>query len=126
MKTLRKSSLITVIILSAWLWTTFSYSMQVKCCCFPQNKCRCSEKKQSEQSSPRHKNHQEVNHHHQKDNHYHPEDNYHQGENQCHQEDNDCSCTKCGISDTQEAALKIYLTEKEKKQVLALGQVILE
>ncbi len=113
MKSLRKSSLITLIFLGIWLSTTFSYSMQPECCCFFQNKCRCSEKKHAELLSPRHKKHQEVKDHHQR-------------KNQCHQEDNNCSCTKYCDYDAKEAVLKVYLTVKEKKQILALGQDILE
>lgn len=127
MKSLRKYPLITVIFLSAWLWTTFSYSMQAACCCFPQNKCKCSEKRYAERLSLGHNNHQEVKNHHQKVNHCYPEDTRnHQGENPCHQDDNHCSCIKCGNSDTEEAVLKIYLTGKEKNQVLTLEQNILE
>jgi hypothetical protein len=45
-KFLRKSSVVTVIILGAWLWTTCAYSIQVQCncCSHKEHKCCCNEK----------------------------------------------------------------------------------
>ncbi|MBW2222004.1 MAG: hypothetical protein JRF22_05690 [Deltaproteobacteria bacterium] len=122
MKFFRKSSLITILSLGIWLWTSFSFSMLAECSCYFQDECQCvcSEKIQAKQLSLKHRKHQENNCCHQENNHY-----YQEGD-QCHQEDKQCSCTKCGKSDTKEAALKVYLTGKEKKQVLTPGQDILE
>ena len=45
-KFLRKSSVIILMYLGVWLWTTCAYSMQVQCiCCFHKEyKCCCNEK----------------------------------------------------------------------------------
>ena len=115
MKSLRKSSLITVLFLGTWLWTTLTYATQVVCSCCSQkvHQCVCREESHAEQLLLKHENHQEVK-------------NHHQGEHQCHQEDNNCSCTKSGNSGPEEATLKTYLPGKEKKQVLTPSQDILE
>jgi hypothetical protein len=122
MKYLRKSPLIIVLFLGTWLWTTFSYSITVECSCCSHNDYQrgCSKKGCEDQLSLTHKKHQEGNHNHQKDNNYHPEDKNH------HQEDKNCSCIKCGNPYADEMVLKVYLTGKEKKQVLTFGQDILE
>lgn len=122
MKHSKKSPIITILFLGIWLWTSFSFSMPTECPCHSQDqhRCVCSEKRHVKQLSHRHKKHREDNCCHQKDNYYHQE------VDQCHQEDKQCSCTECGQSDTKEAVLKVYLTGKEKKQVLAPGQDILE
>ena len=108
--------------LGIWLWTSLTYSMQAECSCHYQDKCQCvcSEKKHAEQLSHRDRKHPEDNCCHQKQSYYHQEDD------QCHQEEKHCSCTECGNSDTRKAVLKVCLTGKEKQQVLAPGQDILE
>ena len=108
--------------LGIWLWTALTYSMQADCSCHSQDKCQCvcSEKRHAEQLSHRDRKHQEDNCCHQKQSYYHQEDD------QCNQEEKHCSCTECGNSDTREAVLKVSLTGKEKQQVLAPGQDILE
>lgn len=129
MKTLRKSSLITVIFLGIWLLTAFSYSMQSECsCCYPKEYQRgCNEKRDIDQSSPSHKNQPIDNQHQQKDNHCRPADTHHQGEEQCDQKDNHCSCTHCVNSSPEEPlSSKVYCTGLEKKQVLILEQDISE
>ena len=122
MEFFRKSSLITMISLGIWLWSSFSFSMATECSCCFQGKyqCVCSEKRSAEQLSLRHRKHQEDKCCHQKHSYYQQEGD------QYHQEDNHCTCTKCGKSDTKEAVLKVYLTGKEKKQFLAPGQDILD
>ncbi len=115
MRRLRKFSLMPVMFLGVWLGAAVSYSMQSVCpCCYPKESQRgCSEKQHATPLSFGHENQQEDNHHHQE-------------KNQCHKEDSDCFCTKCGDSDTKEILLKVFLTEKEKKLVLAPGQDIFE
>ena len=46
MKVLRKSSVIIVMYLGVWLWTTCAYSIQVQCncCSHKEDKCCCNEK----------------------------------------------------------------------------------
>ena len=122
MKFFRKSSLITILSLGIWLWTSFSFAMLAECLCHFKDECQCvcSGKRSAEHLSHRHKKHQEDNCCHQKHSYYQQEDD------QCHQEDKCCSCTTCGKSDTKGAVLKVYLTGKEKQQALASGQDILE
>ncbi|MBW2552902.1 MAG: hypothetical protein JRE20_02060, partial [Deltaproteobacteria bacterium] len=122
MKFFRKSSLITILSLGIWLWTSFSFAMLAECLCHFKDECQCvcSEKIQAKQLSLKHRKHQEDNCCHQENNHY-----YQEGD-KCHQENKQCSCTKCGKPDTKEAVLKVYLTGKEKQHVLTLGQDILE
>ncbi len=111
MKFLRKSSLITAILLVTWLCTSFSFAMEMECSCCLKYKYQsvCNEKRHAKQLSFRYKDH------------------HYQEDNRCHQEGNHCSCFQCGNFDTNKAfSSKICLTEKEKKQVLTLGHDILE
>jgi len=115
-KFLRKSSLITAILLVTWLCTSFSFSMEMECSCCLKYKYQsaCNEKRHAKQLSFRYKDHQGNYHHYQE-------------YSRCHQEGNHCSCFKCGNFDTNKTlSSKTYLTEKEKKQVVALVQDILE
>lgn len=100
MKSLGKSSLITVVFFVIWLLAAFSYSIQAECSCCSQKEyqCECSEKRHAGQLSFKSKGHHEDNH---------------------------CSCIQCENFDAKETlSLKIYLTSLEKKQVLAFGQDI--
>ena len=117
MKFFRKSSLSTIFSLGIWLWSSFTFSMESECSCHSQDECQCvcSRKISAECLSHGHRKHQANSCCH------------HEGD-QCHQEDNNkhCSCPECGKSNTKDAVLKVCLTGKEKKQILAPGQDILE
>ena len=52
MKPLRKLSLLSLLFLGIWLWTTFPYAVQAQCtCCFKkESQCCCTGKKHTVQS----------------------------------------------------------------------------
>ncbi len=102
MKFLRKSSLITVTFLGAWLCASSSFSMEMEYSCCLKYKCQCECTEES------HTGHLSFS------------SEYLSGSGHCH-------CSLCKDHHTKETLFsRIDITTSEKKQVLTLAQDIRE